>query len=339
MNSKQVDLLNVGLIILSLILAFKIPFELFIIVYAFLGPLHYITEIDWLNKKSYFVKKRNWIWIFFLVGLLISLPAMFRVDQLKNWGMSETLLTIRNKVSALSPYMILFSLIFAIGLTILKKFLHLLLFLLGSMLLTYLAISYLSWTSLFASLFIPTVIHVYIFTLLFMIFGTLQSKNRAGWIAIVFMLLVPFIVIGSEMTLDNVDPSESVKAIFMQTGMSHVNATLAQLFGLTENGNFLLVSLAGLKIEVFIAFAYTYHYLNWFSKTSIIGWGKHINKNKLIVIIVVWLLSVGLYLYDYKTGIIALMFLSYLHVILEFPLNIACIRSLFNHIFRPNLKA
>ena len=70
----------------------------------------------------------------------------------------------------------------------------------------------------------------------------------------------------------------------------------------------------------FIAFAYTYHYLNWFSKTSIIRWHQ-VNRSRLIGIVALWLLAVGLYGFDYRVGFIALYTLSFMHVFLEFPLN------------------
>jgi hypothetical protein len=34
-----------------------------------------------------------------------------------------------------------------------------------------------------------------------------------------------------------------------------------------------------------------------------------------------WLLSVGIYWYDYRVGFVALATLSFMHVFLEFPLN------------------
>jgi hypothetical protein len=69
-----------------------------------------------------------------------------------------------------------------------------------------------------------------------------------------------------------------------------------------------------------VAFAYTYHYLNWFSKTSIIGW-HHVTKRRAAVIVGAWLLAVGVYAFDYATGLSVLYVLSVLHVLLEFPLN------------------
>ena len=70
----------------------------------------------------------------------------------------------------------------------------------------------------------------------------------------------------------------------------------------------------------FIAFAYTYHYLNWFSKTSIIQWHQ-IPRSRFAAIIIIWLASIGIYAYDYALGLKWLFFLSFSHVLLEFPLN------------------
>ena len=79
-------------------------------------------------------------------------------------------------------------------------------------------------------------------------------------------------------------------------------------------------SSAGILITRFIAYAYTYHYLNWFSKTSVIKWHE-ISRPGLIIIAVLWVSAILLYSYDYRTGLTALYFLSFLHVLLEFPLN------------------
>jgi hypothetical protein len=54
MTVKQLDILNIGLMALSCMAAFLVPFELFLFSYAVLGPLHYLTEIGWLHKRNYF---------------------------------------------------------------------------------------------------------------------------------------------------------------------------------------------------------------------------------------------------------------------------------------------
>jgi hypothetical protein len=83
----------------------------------------------------------------------------------------------------------------------------------------------------------------------------------------------------------------------------------------------------GIMISRFIAFAYTYHYLNWFSKTTVIKWHK-VPVRSLVVVFVIWAVSVALYFIDYMSGIMALYFLSFLHVIFEFPLNFRSFRDI-----------
>src|SRR5262249_8337611 len=70
----------------------------------------------------------------------------------------------------------------------------------------------------------------------------------------------------------------------------------------------------------FIAFAYTYHYLNWFSKTSVIQW-HNIPRSRFLGIIALWIASIGCYLFSYRMGLRWLYFWSMSHVLLEFPLN------------------
>jgi hypothetical protein len=70
----------------------------------------------------------------------------------------------------------------------------------------------------------------------------------------------------------------------------------------------------------FIAFAYTYHYLNWFSKTSIIGWHK-VDKRMLAGAIVIWVASLALYYGRLQPRRALAVLLSMAHVLLEFPLN------------------
>ncbi len=84
----------------------------------------------------------------------------------------------------------------------------------------------------------------------------------------------------------------------------------------------------GIKTMQFITFAYANHYLNWFSKTFIIKWHKT-TKIKIVSIIIVWILSVSHYLYNYKTGLYWLYILSLTLFILEFLLNITSVKNLF----------
>ena len=74
----------------------------------------------------------------------------------------------------------------------------------------------------------------------------------------------------------------------------------------------------------FIAFAYLYHYLNWFSKTEVIRWHQ-VPKLRFAAVILLWVVASVFYTYDYSLGLSLLFFLSFSHVLLEFPLNIISI--------------
>jgi hypothetical protein len=104
-----------------------------------------------------------------------------------------------------------------------------------------------------------------------------------------------------------------------------LNREILRLIGVTARDQSQLQaamygSAVGIAIMRCIAFAYTYHYLNWFAKTSIIKWHQ-VSWRRLAAITALWLISVGIYWYDYRVGFVALATLSFLHVFLEFPLN------------------
>src|ERR1700757_4910012 len=78
MNAKTIDTVNIGLMLVSCVLAFALPFELFLFSYAVLGPLHYLTEITWLHKRDYFSNgKFDYIWLVILCTVLFLLNWVF----------------------------------------------------------------------------------------------------------------------------------------------------------------------------------------------------------------------------------------------------------------------
>lgn len=104
---------------------------------------------------------------------------------------------------------------------------------------------------------------------------------------------------------------------YWQTDLRMTNLTLEQLLGAAPVGSNTLTR----KVQFFLAFAYTDHYLNWFSKTTLIGWGQTLTKRTTAIIAVLWVASIALYMWDYTFGLRVLFFVSFLHVVLEFPLN------------------
>src|SRR6266704_2880603 len=71
-GTDQINYLNIGLMLISCVVALFIPFELFLFAYAILGPAHYLTEISWLQKRQFFTKGRHDFWLLGALGVLVS---------------------------------------------------------------------------------------------------------------------------------------------------------------------------------------------------------------------------------------------------------------------------
>lgn len=303
MKPATIHHINTGLIILSCIVAFFIPFELFLFSYGVLGPLHYLTEIGWLHKKNYFTKGK-YDFVFLVVTCVIL--VYWNYHPPKNYGLTADI--------------ILLSVFVSIAFVFIKDWLYRLAVIVLSLLTIHFlndAPQYFIWVAIF----LPTIIHVFIFTWAFMLYGTLKERSWQGALSILVLIACSVILFMVQPQHLNYVVSEYSKNSYTQ--FSELNFHLINFFNmdhLTEVKQIFSAN-AGFVIMRFIAFAYTYHYLNWFSKTSVIKWHL-VPKNTLIATIALWLTSIALYLYDYNLGLEVLFFLSFLHVFLEFPLNV-----------------
>ncbi len=326
MNTNQLNYLNIGLMILSCIIAFIMPFELFLFSYAILGPLHYLTEISWLHKRQYFTPGKNDFLMLGLFALLISFANIFpyfyaMLCPKNDEGQSIISDGALHFIQVIQGYIpgLVFMAFTGSALIILAKDAR-------KRIIGFILIAIVAW--LFHSgriafyafaVFLPTLVHVFIFTGIFILAGTLKSKSISG-----ILSLVVFVVCAISLFLLFPDAGAPPGPITMRNYDTAFFMFNRQIFDamLHQNANREMVyySSTGIMITRFIAYAYTYHYLNWFSKTSIIKWHL-IPRRSLVTIVIIWILSITLYLTDYTMGIMVLYFLSYLHVIFEFPLN------------------
>jgi hypothetical protein len=328
-ETAKLDTLNIGLMILSCIIAFFIPFELFLFSYAILGPLHYLTEISWLHQRNYFTKgKYDFLWL-----LLLVLFGTFSYLGFQQF----------DKVAKMAPYLGFLS---ALAFYLLKdwylKGLAILL-----IIISFTLISKGEFYSIFFLIFLPTLIHVFIFTGLFILFGALKSKSVTGILSLVVFVACALSFFFINFTDTNYVIGEYVRGSYKD--FSIVNHVFMNQLNLGDFGRIdptdssrIFDTSIGVTVMRFIAFAYTYHYLNWFSKTSIIQWHK-VDKKYLVATILLWLSSIALYAYNYHTGLKFLFFLSLLHVFLEFPLNFKSIIGIYqeikNWIFVPKVPS
>jgi len=307
----SINYINIGLMLISLAASVVVPFEVFLFAYAILGPLHYLTEISWLHNKNYFIATKWDIGFLVAITTILTIGAIFPKAVINQWTSALlfvsfifplflfTVKKIRQK------FLIFFLLFFFFGISGLGKVLGLKIFLL---------------------VFLPTLIHVYVFTGLFILAGFIKTKSLSS-----ILSLIVFVLCGVSVFLFDFD-FRFISDFSKQTYQPYtvLNISMLNLFG---SPNFMNIenvynSNLGFMCMRFIAFAYLYHYLNWFSKTSVIKWHE-ISQKRTLGIVFLWLLSISLYIYDYKVGFIALYFLSMLHVLLEFPLNFITIKLFY----------
>lgn len=305
-TEKGINYTNMGLMVLSALLAFLLPFKLFLFVYAVLGPLHYLTEISWLEKRKYFIGNKWHIWPFGIAALLMTISLFDPRSPVRHY--STTLMATVVVYTLLTFFWgkhirsLLFAGLAATVCIILKA---------DRMLPLIIAFS----------IFLPTICHVFIFTGIFLLSGAFKTKSTSGFISFFIFLICAFSF--AFYFPPNREMLSLAEKNYIQQFFLALNQSLAHIFGIVLSGDkeevFNIPSL--IAVQRFIAFAYTYHYLNWFSKTTIIRW-HDVSRSRFGLILLLWVLSVLCYYVDYRLGFMVLFFLSMLHVFLEFPLNI-----------------
>lgn len=286
-SADRINYYNILWMLLASIVACIIPFELVLLSYAILGPGHYLTEISWLKQKNFFtIKKFDYLLILgaIIAALLYRLPLSTLIYC--TFGLALICLLIRSNLKRLTGIIILI----AGGHFLLRQNVSQELF----------------------GLYIPTLIHVYLFTGAFMLYGALKGKHISGYLALLVFIGCPLFLYFAVVHTNGMPTSWAAQNYRNLVALNRqvLGIKTADLFNTT----------ASIALTRVIAFAYTYHYINWFSKTEIINWHK-MSVFQWTFIIIIWTASVGLYFYDYLTGMKWLFMLSLLHVILEFPLN------------------
>jgi hypothetical protein len=346
----RINVVNIGLMIFSCVAAFIMPFEVFLFAYAVLGPLHYLTEISWLHDRQYFTKGKYDNIVLWIIGIIILLESIAYKNHW-NWpfdsafgnkiifvALTGSLLMVFVKNVYIKVFGLLFILFLSNG--IFKA-------------------DQRDGLAFFIGALLPTLVHVFVFTGFFILYGALKSRSQSGLISFVVFIVCPILLFllfkdrtFVEVTKYGKDSYQAGGEGFFDTNLSfltnifHVDfpqmkdaaGKLLYIDGAdglqspapdySNAANVVFHSQTGILLMRFIAFAYTYHYLNWFSKTEVIKWHK-VPKARFIGVIVLWLISLVLYGVNYALGLRWLYFLSFCHVLLEFPLNMVSITGIF----------
>ena len=317
----KVNAVNAALIVLSAVVAYWFPFELFLFAYGVLGPAHYFTEIHWLHKKDYFLQKPDkpiFVWVMLAIMALVTIYNASYVTAFdgkvfgnffSHYSRGVILSTVPFAVILLWPKLptdkkVLYSLLAVVVLMVVQ-----------------------TWT-LFGTiaLMLPTLIHVSLFTWLFMVQGAFKAPSWHNYGVAGFYIFIAILLLFMPPIAQSISPF--FQNSWVESRMEGINTTAQTLFGIDKKSADVFSNL-GFRIQGFIAFAYTYHYLNWFSKVDIIRWNKDLNSKQIALVVVLSLSSIGLYLFSYSIGVMVLLSVSLLHVLLELPLNIISIKQVF----------
>jgi hypothetical protein len=316
----QINLLNIALMFLSAAFAFAVPFETFLVAYAVLGPLHYLTQISWLHERGWFTARRRDAWL--LLGLTAVIVAL-------------NLAALSSPALLHLGYWAVDLLFFALGLAFLLAFTgDLALRLAGAAVLAFafVLIHGSPGMALWIGLLVPTLIHVFVFTGAFVLHGALRSRSWSGHASFLVLIACAAATLSVEPGSLGYAASDYAKQVYQLFWQMHVGLLRIlgvggdgvpqagnQWFPLSSYGE-IFTTPVSIRAGRFIAFAYTYHYLNWFSKTSVIRWHE-IPRRRMAGIVALWLASIALYALDYGIGLRWLLFLSFAHLLLEFPLD------------------
>jgi hypothetical protein len=283
----RIDHINIALMLVSCAAAVAAPFHTFLIAYAVLGPLHYLTEISWLHDRSYFAPRR-WLIVagmttaVLLYGFVMKTAPVYEIGFV--WFTFVTAgiaVFVRSAVNVVALSVVAAAVIASLARTP---------------------------TYAIAAYFLVTIIHVFFFTAIFILFGAIKSRSRSALLSLAVMItcaVICFVPLPLAF-----GPGSHIRDLY--AGFEQLNVQLG-----ARN---VYASQAGIAIMRVIAFAYLYHYLNWFSKTSVIRWHE-VSRLRAAAIVTLWLGGVAVYAYGYRIGFAVFYVASMLHVLLEFPLN------------------
>jgi len=288
------DAIHVGLMLSALGLTYLVPFELLLLSYVVLGPAHYATEISWLHDRKYFLPQR---------GIAIALAAVAiiaaLIDNASWFGFVMWSAFVLSALLAATTTALQSTMLFMIALVLTAVLLS-------------------NGASIAViGILLPTLIHVSLFTLVFMMLGAFRSGQKMQWVLVALYLAAIALILLAPPNAATLIPS------FAAAGhdyFANVGPALGRLFGIPDLR-------LDTRLTSLLAFIYTYHYLNWFIKAEVIRWNA-MSRRRLALVVAASTASTALYFYDYAFGFTVLLALSLAHIVLEFPLNSLALRQL-----------
>ena len=281
------------------------PLPVFLLAFLILGPFHYLTEILWLHKKSFYFHEGVIApkWYALAAGLLALAVVFNRVENGKG-----------------GIWVIVIAIVLSISVLVRKRAL------LAAIALAAVAITVLAPSiALFVGAVLPSLVHVFVFTWVFMVSGAMRSTSTRykQWVNPALLLAIPLLLLALPMHYG------AQGAVWIR--IEHVSFEQLHWYAARHlhrpwlmNGALLDDPVVAAIFRIF-AFTYTFHYLNWFGKAELLEWHR-IPARSWVAIAALYALAMGLLVWNFFIGFLAVNFLSLLHVLLEFPLDWQAVR-------------
>ena len=282
-------------------LAWFLPFELFAFSYVVLGPLHYLTQISWLHDRGYFTKGKVGAPLLIAGAAIVTFAWQLDRLLLFDWRAFVTVGLFVGSVSmayAARPRYRLPLLCLALVLTYAAR----------------------QWPLIgLLGLLLPSIVHVFVFTGTFLLSGVLKQRSRSGLLSFaVFATCAALLLVvrPDAAGYSGLPITQAVVVPFLS-----IRDEVSRLLGIGTDWSGLIA------VSRFMAWAYTYHYLNWFSKTRVIGWGD-VSRARMAVIVGLYAVCLTLYAVDFERGFLIVGFVGMVHVYTEFPLDVRTVARL-----------
>jgi hypothetical protein len=328
--TRSIDITNIGLVVFAFAVSFLFPFQAHVLSVVVLGPLHYLTELSWLKDRKFFLKENDDRYLLLILGFFVFCRSF--MSQIETYNFVPYLVAVigqdahtwllevlpNKATTTFLAFIAAFIMVFSKSNKI-----KLILFAVALVVFFFLYDNYKGYVLTLAVL-IPTILHTFIFTALFMLYGTLKSKSVYGAFAIVAMLVAATFLLALDYQLFYTPKTNFfVFQTYYNTIMDP--ATTAEMARILLRTNFTdvnsyLSSPVYIQLARFLAFMNLYHYLNWFSKTEIIRWHQA-PLSSLLISLGIWLGCLAGLLINFEVTVLLLGIFSIMHVIMEFPLN------------------
>src|SRR5262249_50774344 len=152
---RRTDTVHLGLMLLALGIAYVVPFELLLLSYVVLGPAHYTTEISWLHDRKYFLPHRGVAVVLAVIAAAAAMSASAPRAGFWRWSACVVCALFGATTTGAQGVVLVIG---ALGLT---------------------GLMYARAPSLAVlGVLLPTLIHVSLFTLIFMTLGAYRSGSR-----------------------------------------------------------------------------------------------------------------------------------------------------------------